>query len=63
MRGALPLPLWAVALVVAIVSPLVARALAVLFERQAREHSRRILAQCATRRIEESPIDEVSGTD
>jgi hypothetical protein len=65
MRGALPLPLWAVALVFAIVTPLVARALAVFFERLAREHSRRILAQLARVPADEarSPIDDASGTD
>lgn len=43
MRGPLPLPLWAAALILAAVAPFVARALAILFSRQARERSRRVL--------------------
>ncbi len=45
MRGALPLPLWAIALVLAVVAPFAARALAVMFERRARERGARILGQ------------------
>jgi hypothetical protein len=43
MRGALPLPLWAVALVLAALAPLMAKALASMLERRSRERSARIL--------------------
>ncbi|MBX3261412.1 MAG: hypothetical protein KIS78_23295 [Labilithrix sp.] len=45
MRGAMSLPLWSVALVLAAVAPFVARALASAFERRAHERTKRILAQ------------------
>jgi hypothetical protein len=47
MGGAMPLPLWVVALVLAAVAPLVARALASVFERRSHERSARVLAQLA----------------
>jgi hypothetical protein len=43
MSGAMPLPLWVVALVLAAVAPAVAKTMANVFERRARERSRQIL--------------------
>ncbi len=45
MRGAMPLPLWAVALVFAALAPFVAKVLASTFERRSRERTRRLLAR------------------
>ena len=45
MRGAMSLPLWVVALVFAAIAPLVAKALASMFERHSRERSKRVLAR------------------
>ena len=42
MTGITGLPLWAFALVVAVLAPFAARALATQFERQVRERSRRL---------------------
>jgi hypothetical protein len=43
MHGATHLPLWAIALVLAVVAPFGARALAGFFERRARERTCRLL--------------------
>jgi hypothetical protein len=43
MRGVMPLPLWVIALVLAAIAPLVARALASAFERRARTRGKRVL--------------------
>ena len=43
MRGAMPLPLWVIALVLAAIAPLAARALALAFERRARLRSKQVL--------------------
>ena len=45
MRGAMPLPLWAVALVLAALAPFAAKVLASMFERRSRERTRRLLAR------------------
>lgn len=45
MRGAMSLPLWTIALVLAAVAPFAARALASALERRAHERGKRILAQ------------------
>jgi hypothetical protein len=42
MNGA-PVPVWAVALVLAVIAPFAARALALVFERRARERSTRLI--------------------
>jgi len=47
MRGAMPLQLWAIALVLAALAPFAARALASMFERRSHERTRRILARRA----------------
>jgi hypothetical protein len=44
MRGAMPLPLWAIALVLAALAPFVAKVLANVFERRSRARSKRLLA-------------------
>jgi hypothetical protein len=44
MRGAMSLPLWAVALVFATLAPFAAKLLASMFEQRSRGRSRRILA-------------------
>jgi hypothetical protein len=62
MRGAMPLPFWAVALVVATVAPAAAKMLAGLFERRARKRSRQILlpvtASTAGRSVGDTQRDE-----
>jgi len=45
MRGAMPLPLWVVALVLAAIAPFVAKTLASMFEHRSRERSKRLLAR------------------
>ncbi|HVJ89844.1 MAG TPA: hypothetical protein VM580_08565 [Labilithrix sp.] len=45
MRGEMPLPLWAVALVFAALAPFAAKALASTFERRARARSKRLLEE------------------
>jgi hypothetical protein len=47
MVGAMPLPLWSVALVLAAIAPLAAKALASLFERLSHDKSRRLLSRRA----------------
>jgi len=47
MRGAMPLPLWAIALVLAALAPFAAKVLASMFERRSRERTRRLLARHA----------------
>ena len=42
MNG-LSIPLWAVALLLAVIAPFTARAIALVFERRARERSARLL--------------------
>lgn len=43
MRGAMPLPLWVVALVLAMLAPFAAKMLAFMFERRSRQRSRQLL--------------------
>lgn len=43
MQGAMSLPVWSIALVLAAGAPFGAKALAVLFERRSRERSQRLL--------------------
>ncbi len=45
MRGAMPLPLWAIALVLAAIAPFAAKALASTFERRSRARTKRLLAR------------------
>lgn len=45
MQGAMSLPVWVVALVLAGAAPFGAKALAVLFQRRSRERSRRLLLE------------------
>lgn len=56
MRGATPLPLWAVALVLAALAPFAARIVANAFERAARMRSRRLLERADV-------VDEPARTD
>src|SRR5436309_2971020 len=58
MAGATGLPLWAIALTLAVIAPFAARALAAHFERRVRERSRRLLSSPA-RKTE----DDVRGSD
>jgi hypothetical protein len=50
MRGALPLPFWAFALLFAVAAPVLAKQLGMFFERRARERSRQILLPLLTSR-------------
>jgi hypothetical protein len=43
MRGAMPLPLWVVALVLATLAPFAAKMLASTFERRSRQRSQQLL--------------------
>ena len=45
MRGLMPLPLWAIALVLAAIAPFLAKVLASTFERRSRERSTRVLGR------------------
>ena len=49
MRGAMSLPLWAVALALAAIAPFAAKMLAGAFEHRSRERSRRILGALTPR--------------
>ena len=52
MNGSSTVPLWAIALLLAVVAPFAARALALLFERRAREKSTRLLESAFEERRE-----------
>lgn len=64
MRGVLPLPLWALALVLAVLAPFMARAVASIFARRSRERSRRVLASARLDVRDAAPtIDGAPRTD
>jgi hypothetical protein len=65
MRGAMPLPVWAVALMVATAAPFAAKWLAFTFERRGRTRSRHLLLHAVKDRAatRASAIDDTSRTD